>query len=79
VLHALSIEDALPLIGDGEVVQHFAILVRADDARRGRERGVEVLRSGPQTERQLVARVRAFAGLPARRRRPRPTDGASRN
>lgn len=79
IIHVLSVEDALLLIGDGEVVGHFATFVRADDARHGRSRRVEVLRSGPLTERQLIARVRAFAGSPVRRRRQPPTGAAPRS
>jgi hypothetical protein len=67
VVHVLSLDDLL-LVGDGEVVGHFADEVRAYDAKRGRERRIEVVESGPLTERQLVARIRAFAGHPAVRR-----------
>lgn len=71
VVHALSLDNDLLLVGDGEVVGHFANQVRADDAKHGRERRIEVVESGPLTERQLVARIRAFAGHPAVRRRGR--------
>ena len=71
VVHALSLDNDLLLVGDGEVVGHFADQVRADDAKHGRERRIEVVESGPLTERQLVARTRAFAGHPAVRRKGR--------
>ena len=67
VSHVLPVDDDLLLLGDGEVVEHFAELVRADDKSHGRTRRIEVERSGQITERQLLARVRTFAGSPARR------------
>ncbi|HVA87216.1 MAG TPA: hypothetical protein VNF73_12995 [Candidatus Saccharimonadales bacterium] len=69
VSHALSLDDDLLLIGDGEVVGHFADQVRTDDAKHGRKRRIETVESSPLTERQLIARIRAFAGHPAVRRR----------
>lgn len=71
VTQALPIEDDLLLVGDGEVVEHFAEQVRADDDRHGRMRRIEVEKGGPLTERQLLARVRTFAGSPAKRHLPR--------
>ena len=50
VVHALSLDNDLLLVGDGEVVGHFADQVRADDAKHGRERWIEVVESGPLTE-----------------------------
>jgi len=71
VAEVLPADDDLLMIGDGEVVEHFAEQVRADDRSRGRTRTVEVEKSGPLTERQLLARTRTFAGSPAKRRLPR--------
>jgi len=71
VAHVLPADDDLLLIGDGEVVEHFAEQVRADDQGHSRTRRIEVERSGPLTERQLLARTRTFAGSPAMRHRPR--------
>ena len=71
VAHVLPADDDLLLIGDGEVVEHFAEQVRADDQGHGRTRRIEVEKGGPLTERQLLARVRTFAGSPAKRRLPR--------
>ena len=68
---ALPVGDDLLLVGDGEVVEHFAEQVRADDDDHGRSRRIEVEKSGPLTERQLLARIRTFAGLPAKRHLPR--------
>ncbi len=71
VAHVLAVDDDLLLLGDGEVVEHFTEQVRADDRSHGRTRRIEVEKCGPITERQLLARVRAFAGSPARRQLPR--------
>jgi hypothetical protein len=71
VAHVLPDDDDLLLIGDGEVVEHFAEQVRADDQSHGRTRLIEVEKSGPLTERQLLARTRTFAGSPAKRHLPR--------
>jgi hypothetical protein len=71
VSQALSVDDDLLLVGDGEVVEHFAEQVRTDDASHGRKRRIEVEKSGPLTERQLLAQIRTFAGSPAKRYLPR--------
>jgi len=71
VSRVLAVDDDLLLVGDGEVVEHFADDIRADDANRGRKRRIQVEKSGPITEPQLLARIRAFAGSPAKRCRPR--------
>lgn len=71
VAHVLPDDDGLLLIGDGEVVEHFAAQVRADDQSHGRTRRIEVEKDGPLTERQLLARTRSFTGSPAKRRLPR--------
>ena len=67
---AVSIDDQLLLIGDGEVVEQFAHQVQARDRDRGSVRRVEVEKSGPMTEPQLLARIRLFAGAPAKRTLP---------
>jgi hypothetical protein len=71
VAHVLPADDDLLLIGDGEVVEHFAEQVRADDQGHGRARRIDVEKGGPLTERQLLARTRTFAGSPAKRHMPR--------
>jgi hypothetical protein len=71
VAQALPVDDDLLLVGDGEVVEHFAEQVRADDEGHGRKRRIEVEKGGPLTERQLLARIRTFAGSPAKRHLPR--------
>ena len=71
VARVLSGEDDLLLVGDGEVVEHFADSVRALDARHGQPRRIVVEKSGPLTDRQLLARLRTFAGSPPRRSPPR--------
>ena len=71
VAHVLPVEDDLLLLGDGEVVEHFAEQVRTDDESHGRTRRIEVEKGNPLTERQLLARIRTFAGSPAKRQLPR--------
>jgi hypothetical protein len=70
VLAALPINDDLLLVGDGEVVEHFGHQIETQDRRRAAVRRVEIDKSGPMTEPQLLARIRAFAGSPARRTQP---------
>lgn len=67
VARAVSGDDDLLLAGDGEVVDHFAAHIRALDKRYRHLRRVSVEKSGALTDRQLLARLRAFAGSPARR------------
>ncbi len=71
VAGVLPVDDDLLLVGNGEVVEHFADYVRTDDENHGRKRRIEVEKGGSVTERQLVARIRTFAGSPAKRRLPR--------
>ena len=71
VARALSVDDDLLLVGDGEVVAHFADHVRTDDESHGRKRRMEIEKSDSVTERQLLALIRTFAGSPAKRRIPR--------
>ena len=71
VAQALPVDDDLLLVGDGEVVEHFAEQVRSEEDSHGRTRRIEVEKSGPLTERQLLARIRTFAGSPAKRTLPR--------
>src|SRR5205807_10550304 len=70
-LRALPADDDLLLVGDGEVVDHFADQVRAEDERHAHHRRAAVEKSGPLTGRPLLARLRAFAGSPAGRTLPR--------
>jgi len=56
--------------GDGEVVDHFAQQIRVRDRSRDVDRRIEIDKSGPMTEPQLLARIRAFAGSSARRTFP---------
>src|ERR1035437_2728080 len=60
--------DDLLLIGDGEVVEHFARQMQSQG--HGSSRRVQVEKSGPLTEPQLLARLRTFAGSPAHRSLP---------
>jgi hypothetical protein len=70
ILATLPADDDLLLVGDGEVVEHFAHELQAHDHGRSANRRIEVEKSGPMTEPQLLARIRAFAGSPARRTLP---------
>jgi hypothetical protein len=63
-------DDDLLLVGDGEVVDHFAQHIKTHDQSRNVYRRVEIAKSGPMTEPQLLARIRAFGGTPARRTLP---------
>ena len=67
IARVLPADDDLLLLGNGEVVGHFAQQVRADDASHGRRRRIEVERSEPLTDGQLRARTQAFAGSPVKR------------
>jgi len=71
VAAVLPAEDDVLLIGDGEVVEHFAEQIRAEDRSHGRSRRVEIEKHGRVTGRQLLARTREFAGAPPRRQLPR--------
>ena len=71
VAEALPIDDELLLVGDGEVVEHFAEQIRKADESRGHVRRIQVEKGGPVTDRQLLALVRTFAGSPPRRVLPR--------
>jgi hypothetical protein len=51
VAQALPGDDDLLLVGDGEVVEHFARRIRADDESHGRARRIELEKGGPLTER----------------------------
>ena len=70
VASAVSEQDDVLLIGDGEVVEHFADQVRTSDQAHGYKRRVGLEKSGPITDRQLLARMREFAGSPAPRNLP---------
>lgn len=71
IAQLLAVDDDLLLVGDGEVVEHLADQLRSEDHSHGRERRIEVEKSGPVTERQLLALIRTFAGSPAKRYLPR--------
>jgi thiamine phosphate synthase YjbQ (UPF0047 family) len=70
VTSTVPVEDDLLLVGDGEVVEHFEHQIHEHDRSRGTVRRIQVEKSGPVTEPQLLARIRAFAGSPARRTLP---------
>ena len=67
---AVPVDHDLLLVGDGEVVEHFADQIRSHDHARGIARRIGLEKSGPITDRQLIARIREFAGSPARRTLP---------
>ena len=70
VTATVPFDDDLLLVGDGEVVEHFAHQIKDRDRSRNVDRRFAVEKSGPMTEPQLLARIRAFAGSPARRTLP---------
>jgi hypothetical protein len=70
VVSYVALDDDLLLIGDGEVVEHFAHQIRAHDRSRNVERRIELDKSGQITEPQLLARLRSFGGASARRTLP---------
>ena len=63
-------DDDVLLLGDGEVVEHFARQIQAHDHNHSVVRRVDVEKCGPMTEPQFLARIRAFAGTPAKRGLP---------
>jgi hypothetical protein len=67
---AVPAKDDVLLVGDGEVVDHFAGHMKAHDRDGGVDRRIAVEKSGPMTEPQLLARIRVFAGMPPRRTLP---------
>jgi hypothetical protein len=67
---AVPAHDDVLLVGDGEVVEHFAAHVRTHDTATGAARRIELAKSGPITDRQLLARMRDFAGFPPPRTLP---------
>jgi hypothetical protein len=69
ILASVPDDDDLLLVGDGEVVEHFSRQLAAHAHGRAARR-VEVDKSGPMTEPQFLARIREFAGSPARRTLP---------
>ena len=62
---------ALLLLGDGEVVEHLGHQLVAADLHHGRHRRLEVEKTVPLSDRQLIARLRLFAGLLPARQLPR--------
>lgn len=70
IVAAIPARDDVLLVGDGEVVEHFAHQLRTHPELPGTGRRIELVKSRPLTERQLLARIRAFAGSPARRTLP---------
>jgi hypothetical protein len=70
IMAVVPIADDLLLVGDGEVVEHLSRQIETQDRGRASGRRVEVDKSGPMTEPQLLARLRTFAGSPARRTLP---------
>lgn len=61
-------DDDLLIEGPGVVHERLARRVRDLDRSRGRTRVVSCRTAGPATDRQLIARLRLFAGVAPRRR-----------
>lgn len=64
---ALPPDDDLLLLGDGTVVDQLGARIREEDTHHRRTRTVEVHHAERMTDRQLIARLRGFAGDPPRR------------
>jgi hypothetical protein len=68
------VADAIPpagpilVLGPGEIGEQLGARLRAADQHANRARPIDVERSGPLTERQLVARLRVLGGSPPKRR-----------
>ena len=63
----LAPDDDLLIIGSGTVHERLDRHVRESDAHHGRHRTIVCEASRARTERQLIARLRAFAGVESRR------------
>jgi hypothetical protein len=67
VANRLTPGDSLLILGPGVVHERLARHVAGSDAHRRRHREIACEASRPITDRQLVARLRMFAGVEARR------------
>jgi hypothetical protein len=67
IIAVLPAGDDLLLVGDGEVVGHLGQAITTHEHGRPDPRRLEVVKSKPLTEPQLLARIREFAGEPAAR------------
>lgn len=68
VANRLSPRDDLLILGPGTVHERLAEELSESDAHAGRHRNIASKASGALTDRQLIARVRRFAGAEPRRR-----------
>jgi hypothetical protein len=72
--HLDRVVDAIPtsgpvlVLGPAELGEKLAARLRAADRQAHRVRPIDIEHSGPLTERQLVARLRALGGSPPKRR-----------
>jgi hypothetical protein len=62
VSRAVSRDDAVLVLGELDLITAFAAFLVADDRAHDRDRRIMLRASGPLTDRQLLNRVRAFAG-----------------
>ena len=68
VANRLAPDDDLLIVGPGTVHERLDRHVLESDAHHGRHRNIACEASQPLTDRQLIARLRAFAGAETRRR-----------
>lgn len=68
VADCMANDDHLLVMGPGVVHERLARLVLESDRNHARTRSVSCRTSGPATDRQLIARLRLFAGAAPRRR-----------
>ena len=64
----LAADDDLLILGPGTVHERLERLVQESDRHHGRHRNIVCEASRPRTDRQLIARLRTFAGVETRRR-----------
>jgi hypothetical protein len=68
VEHRVAPGDDLLILGSGTVHERLRRQISKSDAHHGRHRRITCEAAAPLTERQLIARLRGFAGLETRRR-----------
>jgi len=68
IANRLQPGDDLLILGHGTVYERLGRHLAHGDARHGRHRDIACEASPPLTDRQLIARLRAFAGAETRRR-----------
>jgi hypothetical protein len=68
IANRLAAGDDLLIVGPGTVHERLARQLSESDGHHGRHRDISCQTSPPMTDRQLIARLRRFAGVEPRRR-----------